>query len=188
MHASYSKKLNSRVCLRRARTQAITFSFATSRHEKSLEATFLAWTHRLWLLALWRARSLTLDSRGFLLLESIVAVAIFAAVGTAVMLGVQTAHLTGNKVEEHSTAERLARNQMEYVFTQPYQAVLGQAYVSLEDAPPDQFTIPVGYGVTAVAAEYVPNDSYQGSVQKVVVTVSLAGNSILVLESLRAGN
>ena len=163
------------------------FSPATPQNPKATEATLLAWARRLWLLALLRARSLTLDSRGYLLLEAIVAVAIFGSVGTAVMLGVQTAHITGNKVEEHSLAERLARNQMEYVFTQSYLAV-GQSYVSIEDAPPGLFTIPAGYAVTAVADQYVAPDSYQGSIEKVVVTVSRSGNSALVLESLRASD
>lgn len=128
----------------------------------------------------WLAR----DSSGQLLLETVVAISIFGLVGAAVLLGVRVAHNSTSLVENHSIAERLARNQMEYVFDQGFKAV-GQSYDSINDAP-SLFSVPAGYQVTAVAQQFLVADAYQGSVEKVVVTVSLDGNSVEVLETLRA--
>jgi Na+-translocating ferredoxin:NAD+ oxidoreductase RnfG subunit len=41
--------------------------------------------------------------------------------------------------------------------------------------------------VSAAAQNYVADDGYTGSIEKVVVTVTRDGQSILVLESLRSG-
>jgi hypothetical protein len=112
-------------------------------------------------------------SRGQVLLETAVALSVFALVGTAVLVGVSLAHTTGSRVESQSVAENLARNQMEYVFSQPYQA------------PPAAYptvSAPDGYTVSAVAEEYVLGDP---NVEKVVVTVNRDGQSVLVLETLR---
>ena len=112
------------------------------------------------------------------------AISIFAMVGTAVLLGVRVAHTSTSLVEDHSIAERLARNQMEYVFDQGFKAV-GLTYDSINDAP-SLFSVPAGYQVTAVAQQFLVADAYQGSIEKVVVTVSLDGESVVVLETLRA--
>ena len=130
-------------------------------------------------------RRLVRDAQGNALLEVVLAITIFSVVGTAVVLGVRTAHTSASLVEDHSIAERLARNQIEYVFDQGYK-VVGQSYVSINDAPPNQFSVPAGYQVTAVAQQLLTADSYQGSVERVVVTVSLNGKSVVVLETLRA--
>ena len=136
-------------------------------------------------------RRLARDSSGQLLLETVVAISIFAMVGTAVLLGVRVAHTSTGLVEDHSIAERLARNQMEYVFDQGFE-VVGQSYVSINDAP-SLFSVPAGYQVTAVAQQFLAAGDYggtilpgQGSIEKVVVTVSLDGESVVVLETLRA--
>ena len=128
----------------------------------------------------WLAR----DSSGPLLLETVVAISIFSLVGTAVLLGVRVAHTSASVVENHSIAERLARNQMEYVFDQGFK-VVGQSYVSINDAP-SLFSVPAGYQITAVAQQFLTADAYQGSIEKVMVTVSLDGESVTVLETLRA--
>jgi len=47
-------------------------------------------------------------------------------------------------------------------------------------------SIPTGFAVSAAAKDYV-SDGYGGSIQKIVVTVTRDGQSILVLESLRSG-
>ena len=120
-----------------------------------------------------------------MLLESILAISIFSLVGAAVLLGVRVAHTSASLVEDHSIAERLARNQMEYVFSQGYK-VVGLTYDSINDAPGGQFSVPAGYQVTAVAQQFQAADSYQGSIEKVVVTVSLDGKSVVVIETLRA--
>jgi hypothetical protein len=101
---------------------------------------------------------------------------VFALVGTAVLSGLSVMHKTGALVEGHSVAENVARNQMAYVFTLPYQ-----------DWPATYATMPAqvpnGYSVTALAEEYVVGDP---DLQKVVVTAARDGDSILTLETVRS--
>ena len=130
-------------------------------------------------------RRLGRNSSGQMLLEVILAISIFGLVGASVLVGVRVAHKTASLVEDHSIAERLARNQMEYVLSQAYKDV-GQSYDSINVAPNDQFSVPAGYQVTAVAQQFLADDGFQGSIEKVVVTVSLNGKSVVVLETLRA--
>ena len=131
----------------------------------------------------WR---LARDSSGQMLIEVVLAITIFGAVGTAVVLGVRTAHISASLVEDHSIAERLARNQMESVFNQAYKPAESQpvAYDTLAEA--NACGSSTGYSICAVALELQASDSYEGTVERVVVTVSVEGRAVLVLETLRA--
>lgn len=118
-------------------------------------------------------RRLAKDCKGGLLLEMAIMVFILVVVGTAVLTGVSTTHISGAAVEVQSTAENIGRNQMEFVMDQPYQ-VAPSSYPVI--ATPD------GYSVTAVAEEDVAG---QPNVQRVIVTVSFNGEEVLVLETIR---
>ena len=111
--------------------------------------------------------------RGGLLMEAVLAVAVFTLVGTAVLSGLSSAHSSGAAVKRHSVAEAIARNQMEHVFSLPYQ-----------DPPTTYPTIatPERYSVTAEGEEYVVGDP---NIQQVVVTVYHDATELLVLEALR---
>lgn len=127
------------------------------------------------------------DSRGIALLETVVAITIMASLGTAVLMGVRAAHTSTDVVEVHSNAERLARNQMEYAFNQPY-ATPGGTYISIADASEMPFAVESGYAVTAQAVVYTEGDASivtDNDIEKVVVTVSRDGQDILVLQTLR---
>ena len=107
-----------------------------------------------------RLRSLVGDCKGGLMMEVVVAVTVFTLVGTAVLVGLSTAHTSGAATESQSIAENIGRNQMEYMLTLPYQ-LPPSIYATVE---PHQ-----GYSVTAVGEEYViggPN------IERVIVTVS----------------
>ena len=107
------------------------------------------------------------------MVETIVAITVFALVATAMLAGVSTAKTSGSKADGQATAENLVRNQIEEIFSQPYQA------------PPVTFTsiaAPAGYSVTATAVEYVPGDS---NVERIEVTVTRGGDVIRVIETLR---
>jgi hypothetical protein len=113
------------------------------------------------------------DMRGALMLDAVIAMLTFSMVGFAVMGGLSTTQLSSNAVEGQTVAENLARNQLEVAFAAPY------------ISPPTTFTtvaVPDGYGITAVAEEYVQGD---GNIQKIVVTVSRDGASVLTVETLR---
>ena len=133
-----------------------------------------------------RFRASVGNSLGITLVETLIALAIFASAGTAVVLGVGTAHKSSDVVNASAVAEYLARNQMEHVWTQPYLAP-GLTYTSIVDVPSLNIDIPSGFGVSAAAQVFVADDGLPGSVEKVVVTVTRDGQSILLLETLRGG-
>lgn len=133
-----------------------------------------------------RFRSAVFNSAGITLMEMVIALAIFSSAGAAVLLGVSAAHISSDTVKASAVAENLARNQMEYVLSQSYAAAPG-GYTSIADDPSLNITIPSGFAVSAAAETYVADDGFSGSIQKVVVTVTRDGQSILVLESLRSG-
>ena len=117
--------------------------------------------------------STLMGCQGGFLLETVVAVAIFTLVGTAAVSGLSMTQTTGAKAEVRSIAENVSRNQMEYLFSLPYQL------------PPSWYptvTPPAGYSVSAEAQEYVPGDS---NVEKVVVTVTRDGQDLFILETMR---
>ena len=133
-----------------------------------------------------RFRSAVSNSLGLTLMETVIALAMFAYAGTAVLLGVVAAHTSSDRVSASAVAENLARNQMEYVLSQTYVAAPGN-YPSVGDDLSLNINIPSGFAVSAAAQTYLADDGYTGSIEKIVVTVTRDGQSILVLESLRSG-
>lgn len=125
------------------------------------------------LTAVRRLQTLPRDCRGASLMETVIAVMVFALVGTAVLSGVSTAHTSGATTERQSTAENIARNQMEYAFSLPYQN-WPSSYPTIG--------VPQGYAVTCQAEEYVLGDL---NIEKVIVTVTFDSTQQLVLETLR---
>ncbi len=116
------------------------------------------------------------NARGLMLMETIVVVTVFALVGTAVMMGLNTTYAVGENTESQSRAENVARNQMENIFTQTYSPPLGADYATI--------TPPVGYAV-AVTHEDVDPGSPDPDIEKITVTVSRDSVDILSLETYR---
>ena len=132
-----------------------------------------------------RFRALTLDSRGGLLLETVVAIIVFALIGTTVLAGVSTARRSGALVDNQSIAENVARNQMEYVFSRAYK-VPPLSYGSISDLPGNDFNVPSGFTVTAAAL--LRSGSVDPNIETVRVTVNYLGEQILVVETIRGRN
>ncbi len=103
-----------------------------------------------------------------------------------ILSGVSAAHVSSDRVNANAVAENMARNQMEYVNSLAYVAPPGN-YASVADGVCLNVNIPTGFAVSAGTETYVADDGYTGSIEKVVVTVTRDGQSILVLESLRSG-
>lgn len=112
------------------------------------------------------------EQRGALLLETVLVIFIFGMVGVAVLAGLSTASISKGKTEVQSNIEDIARNQMEYLLSLPYQ-----------DPPTSCSTIsvPQGFSVTCEAEEYVVGDT---NIEKPVVTVTFGATQV-VLETLR---
>lgn len=110
---------------------------------------------------------------GSILLETAVALLIFSLVGTAVLSGLSAAAVSTRMTGAQGVVENIARNQMEYMFSLPYQA------------PPSFYpavSVPPGYAVSCEAEEYVAGNP---NIERVVVTVTEDGIERLVLTTLR---
>jgi type II secretory pathway pseudopilin PulG len=124
----------------------------------------------------WRPR-LAGDCRGSLLLETVIAVMVFALVGVAVLAGLSTAYTSGSKTEVQSVAENLARNQVESIFSGPYREPQQTPY-------PTMTGVPTGYSI-GTAVDFKDAVSPDPEVEKISVTARYDGRDILTLETLR---
>ena len=120
-------------------------------------------------------KTLALGSRGSPVLEAAVAILVFGSIGTAILIGVSTVQNSGSRTENHSVAENLVRNQMEHIFSLPYQGPTS-TYPSITG-------VPSGYSVTNEAQTFVAGDT---NIAKIVVTVIWGSRDIIVLETLRS--
>ena len=114
-----------------------------------------------------------MGSRGGLIVEAVVSITVFTMVGSGVLAAVSTTQISGAQVESQSISENVARNQMEYIFSLPYQN------------PPSAYptiVVPPGYSVTVAAEEKEPGVV---TIAKIVVTVSQDGQEVLVVETYR---
>jgi Tfp pilus assembly protein PilV len=111
---------------------------------------------------------------GIGLVEALISVAILGLALTALLSAVSTGSMAVSRTDERVTAENLARSQLEYTKSQPYQA-LPVSYVTVTPSPDD-------YGVT-VAAEPVPGGD--DSIEKITVTVTRNGEDLLVVEDYK---
>ena len=67
-----------------------------------------------------RLRSLVAHARGALLLETIMAVGVLAIISAGSATGLTLVSRARTRIERDSTAEYVARNQMEYIFSLGY--------------------------------------------------------------------
>lgn len=121
-----------------------------------------------------RIRSVAGDDHGSILLESVVASMVFAMVGVAVLSGLSTTYSSGARVDVQSTAENVARNQLEHVFNQTYAGPL---------TPYPTYTgVPAGYTVTTTATDMATPDP---DIERVNVSVTYNGATIVSVNTLR---
>ena len=119
------------------------------------------------------------DCRGGMFMETILVVMIFGVVGTAVLSGISGTRSSGARTERQAFAENIARNQIEYIFTLPYQEP-PSTYPSIDLSGQDY----AGYAVSGQAIED-PDSGGNPNIERVLVTVSFGGEEILSLETLR---
>jgi prepilin-type N-terminal cleavage/methylation domain-containing protein len=106
-------------------------------------------------------------SRGFTLIEVVIAIALIGLIGVAVLSALSTASLALIIADERATAESLARSQMEYVKSPlcEYDYDDAQSY----EHPSEESTEQPGYFIS-VSAE--PLHSPDGGIQEITVTVT----------------
>ena len=118
------------------------------------------------------------------MVESVVAVLLFSVVGSAVLSGMSTVHRSSATTERQAVLENIARNQMNYLNSQPF-VVAPYTYAS-STCPGPGITVPAGYNITCTAETY--SDAYLTGgdhLSKLVVTVGHGGQQQMVLETLR---
>ncbi len=114
------------------------------------------------------------DEAGIGLVEALIAVAILGLALTALLSAVSTGSMAVSRTDERVAAENLARSQLEFTKSQPYQA-LPATYVTVTPSPGD-------YAV-AVAAEPVPGGD--SDIEKITVTITHGSKELLVVEDYK---
>jgi len=121
-----------------------------------------------------RFTPLVTKQRGIGLVEVLIALAITGIAVVAFLSSLYAGTRTVSIIYERVTAENLARSQLEYVKSQDY-ITAPATYETLPSVPPD-FTI------TAKASAI---DERDDNIQKITVTVSRNGKTLLVLEDFK---
>lgn len=112
---------------------------------------------------------------GIGLVEALIAVGILGLALTALLSAVSTGSMAVSRTEERVTAENLARSQLEYTKSQPYQPLPGASYPTVTPSPDD-------YAV-AVTADVAPGGD--SSIEKITVTVTRNDKELLVVEDYK---
>ena len=126
------------------------------------------------------------NSRGFSLIEVVIAICLLGIIGVGLLSGLATASLALFTADERATAESLARSQMEYVKSQPYNTDNGTyETIDLTDFPTYTTYTVYGYNKTAPTLFARCWDPVSGSVsanetgiQWITVTIEHHGKPI----------
>lgn len=111
------------------------------------------------------------DDSGFVFIETIVAIAILGLVAVFFLGSIGTATKTTMSSSEQTTAESLARSQIEYIKSCNYQ------YSAAEYPVDPTLEIPYGWSITSIAVE--PLHCTDDGIQKVTITVKQGGETKL---------
>ena len=120
------------------------------------------------------------SSRGFTLIEVVIALALFGIIALTFVSALYTASIALILADERATAESLARSQLEYVKNQLYDFDDPQSY---EQPDVESITNP-GYFIS-VSAEPLHNPD--DGLQKITVIVSRDGEEVITLEGYKRG-
>ena len=111
--------------------------------------------------------------RGFTLVETLVAVAVMGTAIVSLLAALSTGSIAVTIVEENVTAGGIARSQLEYTQSLPFQ-IAPATYATI--------TTTQGYSVTAEALPVAGTDD---DIQQVIVTVYHDGASVLSAETYK---
>ncbi len=126
---------------------------------------------------IFNAVRLTVRSRGQtggLLIETVIALTVFGVLGSVVLSGVQTSHISKRNFDSQSVAENLVRNQLE--------RTLEQTYKGWPDTYDAVSSTPAGFTVTSQAVQY--STSTDTNIETIRVTVTHEGQTVKVFETI----
>jgi prepilin-type N-terminal cleavage/methylation domain-containing protein len=133
-------------------------------------------------------------SRGFTLIEVLIALALFAIIAIVFAGGLSTASRTVLTADVRTNAESLARTEMEYVKSQnyseaPWAYVVTSSGSTCGDSAPDWCD--ALHSLSAEHAGYIANvgaeplDEDDNGIQKITVTVSHEDSEVMTLEGYK---
>ena len=120
------------------------------------------------------------DEKGFSLIEVLVAVALVGLISVALIVALATASKVLIIADERTTAESLARSQMEYIKIQPYDNVNDPPVYELLSLPT--------YDIEVTAERLDPEGDGSGDddgLQKITVTVEHQDEETVTLEGYK---
>ena len=120
------------------------------------------------------------SERGMTLIEVVVALGILAAVAVIFLVGMSTSSRAVMVSQDHVTADSLAKSEMEYVKSLPYD----DTGVPLIYAIDPTITIPQGYNISVTAERLDPDgDGFadDDNLQQITVTITRDGVAILTV-------
>jgi prepilin-type N-terminal cleavage/methylation domain-containing protein len=118
------------------------------------------------------------SSGGFTLIEVVIAIALIALIGVAVLSALNTASLALIIADQRATAESLARSQMEYIkdnSATPYDGNLTIGHPRYPSLAPSVLPYLPGYGVNTTAVRLNPDKddpNDDDGLQQITVTVT----------------
>lgn len=122
------------------------------------------------------------SSRGFTLIEVIIAVALLGGIALTLVSALSTASLALIITDKQTTAESLTRSQLEFIKNQPYDDI---------NNPPQYTTlseIPNGYDIVITAERLDPNEDgtdNDDDIQKITIIVEYDDEEVITVEDYK---
>ena len=108
------------------------------------------------------------------MVEMVISVTILVAISSATLVGVNAAQRARHRLDLHAEAENIARNQMEYVFSLPYETSTGLYALASG--------LPSGYTISVTSTVESTEDT---NLQRIRVRIIRDGEEILSLDTKR---
>ncbi len=122
------------------------------------------------------------SEKGISLIEVLITLLLLGIISVALLSGLATASRALVTADERTTAESLARSQMEYVKRQGYDSTNNPPQYSLLSSIPSDFTIAITPERLDPVGDGTANDD---RIQKITVTVSHNGKELITLEDYK---
>ena len=124
---------------------------------------------------------------GVTLIETLVALALIGIISVAFLSGLATAAKATFIADERATAESLARSQIEYVLSQGYITNPGPgAYEEIETPDNSNYDVEIyATPIDPVTGEPIIPPSEDEGIQKITVTVTRGGKTVLTVDAYK---
>jgi prepilin-type N-terminal cleavage/methylation domain-containing protein len=130
------------------------------------------------------------SSRGFSMLEVVIAIALLGIIAVSVLSSLQTAALALISADRRATAESLARTQMEYVRYSPYEGDPEEGPPQYDLDPQIESRLLLDYpdysvNTTAIRLNKDVDPDDDDGIQQITVTVSHEDRVVVTLEDFK---